>query len=56
VHFSGVQVINGDPRHSDHRLVIICTEEMLPRGEGDQEINSSTLKRVGWERRNMLRW
>jgi hypothetical protein len=30
--FPGVRVINGDPRHSDHRPIIVSTEIPTPRG------------------------
>jgi hypothetical protein len=32
IHFPGTRVINGDPRHSEHRPVIIVTEPVLRGG------------------------
>jgi len=32
IKFATFQVVNGDPRHSDHRLVIISTERRAERG------------------------
>ena len=59
-HFATVQVLNGDPRHSDHRPVIISTERKEVRNGGGrkafffeaawlEEENCEEVVREGWE-------
>jgi hypothetical protein len=53
--FPCVRVINGDPRHSDHRPLIIFTERKA-RGGGGRGIGGSVLRQTGCKRRSVWRW
>ena len=50
------KVINGEPRHSDHRPVIVNTDRRL--GVGGEKVGiCSALRRAGWRRSNVrLSW
>jgi hypothetical protein len=52
--FYTVHVINGDPRHSDHRPIIISTERPITeRLPGERAF--FLLRLVGWRRRGVKR-
>src|SRR5207244_768603 len=58
-HFPLVHVVNGDPRHSDHRLVIISTERKLGGDRGGEKpfmFNASWLEEVSMRKVVKQNW
>jgi hypothetical protein len=55
-HFPAFRVINGDPRHSDHRLVIWNWRMIEVTEEEGQGPVPSGSKPTGWRRKVVAKW